>query len=155
MLTPVDALLQFLSSRSERDREWLLVKLSFELDEKVQAPEKLGDIGKWLTTYLYPGVRHSLKFGRLVGIIAFLDFELSSPALARSQGMAEGMAQSDQDWMSAQGKNMLDDIVPRQMALSEAWRDARTHELDEASLWIYHDDLLVRREPQSRAGDHG
>jgi hypothetical protein len=49
MPTPVDALIRFLSSRSEADRQWLLVKLSFELDENIQARGASGEMVEWLT----------------------------------------------------------------------------------------------------------
>jgi hypothetical protein len=95
--------------------------------------------GRWLQNFLEsPKTPPQQRFGRLLYLIALLDFELSPFSLSRLEARAHQLAESQ---AAEHGRRMLQDAVPQLKQLVQLWHDARTHELDEASLWIYRDEL--------------
>jgi hypothetical protein len=80
----------------------------------------------------------------LLQVIAILDFQLSPLSVSRTEARAQHMLESDNQWIVDRGREMLQATVPRLKNMASAWSDVRMHELDEASLWIYRDELERR-----------
>jgi hypothetical protein len=149
MSTPSDALHAFFSSIPADERALLLTICARQIDADVSSFEEASDADQWLQKFLDPStetiaIRH---FAKTLWMIAILDFELSPFALGRlitmHQHIIEQESQSsDPDSRLAEmSRQMLRDRVPLLKNFGENWRDIRMHELDEASLWVYRDEM--------------
>ena len=130
------ALVAFFDALSEDRRTWLATVCESQING-VAKIFSVAEVSAWLQNLLFPTVPLH-RFGRLITLIAILDFELSPLALARLRAQAESMASRPNLATAAQ---KLDNVIPEVGQMIEKWRDLREHELDDASLWVYRDSM--------------
>jgi hypothetical protein len=137
---PPAAIFRFFADLSEDDRAWLALCCSFWMEEPFIVIKTATDADAWLQQFLNRPNRPRVRAAHLIYLIAILDFELSPFAFSRMEARAHWMSESEKDFIADQGRKMLQDIVPRLSGMVDVWKDVRTHELDEASLWVYRDE---------------
>jgi hypothetical protein len=149
MSTPPVVLHAFFAAIPAEERALLLTICARQIDANIRYFEYAGDADQWLQNFLdltteTAAIRH---FAKTLWLIAILDFELSPFALGRlmvtNQHIIEqGERSNDPDSLLARtSRRVLHDRVPLWKTFGENWRDVRTHELDEASLWVYRDEM--------------
>ena len=132
------AIRRFFFRIPEERRAWLTAICEFQINGGFPNFTSGADADAWLDDFLnVKSPQH--RFGRLICLIAILDFELSPLSLSRMQASAEIMAHAESQIAAKHGRHMLENAVPALRMLVDLWRDLRTHELDEASLWVYRD----------------
>jgi hypothetical protein len=125
----------------EKRRAWLALVCEYQLSGKSdEIISSADEADLWLERFL--GVKdEGQQFGRLICLIAILDFELSPLALSRLKARAQHMLTSQKETVIRAGRHILDQAIPELKSLVDAWQDLRKHELDEASLWVYRDSM--------------
>ena len=153
----LDAFTSFVDQLTGHDRTLLAVACSRQLEDTSALPGSGSEAASWFARHLANATHAEQRFGKLVCLIAIIDFELSPFALGRFAARAEHMTLSESEWIANQGREMLRDRLPRLKAVSDAWRDVRLHELDEASLWDYRDRMQAQgmEEIRKNFGRHG
>ncbi|HTW36676.1 MAG TPA: hypothetical protein VMD53_18810 [Rhizomicrobium sp.] len=140
-LAPFASLATFFSALAPNDRAWLAISCSMQLDGNYRHVEDGQGAANWFEQYFASASDPELRFGRLIALLAVIDFELSETAIARTAARAQRMTTRSDEFLAKTGHDMLQDMLPRLVAMSEAWRDARDHQLDEAALWICRDEI--------------
>jgi hypothetical protein len=143
---PVDALLAFITTLSNDDYSLLSLACSpyigGDAEVESRSPEKAKD---WFGAHLHGAMTPLQRFGRLVQLIALLDFELSSFAIGRIVARNEQIAQNANEQLAATARHTLHETAPRLSEIASAWKDVRMHELDDAALWIYRDSMQAQQ----------
>jgi hypothetical protein len=144
---PLLAFRDFFAAIPEFRRAWLASVAAFRLTGEFPMLDSGDKADAWLQSFLVKPERPEQQFGRLICLIAVLDFELSPFALARVAAEADQMSRDEDEVVAAHGRQTLEHAIPELRQLVDQWKDLRKHELDEASLWVYRDE----REHQRRA----
>jgi hypothetical protein len=147
---PPSAIRAFFAGLSDNNRAWLALSCSLQIDREFTAIKSATEADAWLDELLDDSKEPLRQFGRVIHLIAILDFELSSFALARKQMDAEALTRSSDEFITEMGRRMLHDTIPELNEFVGAWKDVRMHELDEAALWVYRDDMLRRDTEEKR-----
>lgn len=159
---PAKSLDTFFASMPVEPREWLLLRCAVQLDAGMIYFKKYEEADAWLKIFLDPAaesraIRH---FAKVLCLVAILDFELSPYALGRLIAMHEHIIEQELRSAESDGRladmsrRTLRDTIPQLKTIGDGWRDVRTHELDEASLWVYRDEMQQRdREATARMID--
>src|SRR4051812_19939838 len=98
----------FFAALSEDRRTWLATVCEFQING-VAKILSVAEADTWLQNFLFPTLPLH-RFGRLVTLIAILDFELSPLASARLAAQAEGMASRPE--LAAAAARMHDNVIP-------------------------------------------
>jgi hypothetical protein len=144
------AVARFFANLPEAERVWLALSCSLHIDSEAALITDGDAASRWLARMFHDMCRTEQRFGRLLQLVAVIDFELSPFALTRLAGEAERRVRSGIDWDVRQGQRILQQRVPLLRHMIAAWNDLRRHELDEAALWIYRDDLHRRERQDAR-----
>lgn len=150
MIDAVAVLEDFFRRLDEVQRTWLALSCSAQLDD---VPALICDgveADRWVGRIFRDCRRMEQRFGKLVHVVAVLDFQLSPLALHRMAREAERMIRAGTTWDVQQGTFMLRERVPRLRRMIDAWRDLRLHELDDAALWMYRDALYRQERDEAR-----
>jgi hypothetical protein len=143
---PPDTLLAFIANLSDDDCSLLSLACSAYIDDdaelEMHSPHKAKG---WFQAYLDGATNPLHRFGRLTCIIGLLDFELSPFAIARIVARNEQVTQAANKRLAATARRTLQETVPRLSGIASAWKDVRTHELDEAALWVYRDSMQAQQ----------
>jgi hypothetical protein len=143
---PSDALLAFIAKLSNDDRSWLSLVCSAYVDDDAELESHSPDKAReWFRAYLDGATSPLRRFGRLTYLIGLFDFELSPFAIARIVARNEQMTRGANKQLAATARRTLRETVPRLSGMASAWKDVRTHELDEAALWIYRDNMQAQQ----------
>lgn len=149
-------LLSFFSSIPKPRREVLILQCASQLDQTLEYFKDAEAADSWLRRYLDSTreKRGRHHFGKVVSLIAVLDFELSPYALSRLIAMYEHFifqeANSPDKPLTEMARKTLRDTVPELKKIADAWQDVRRHELDEASLWVYRDEMQRQDREETR-----
>jgi hypothetical protein len=147
---PPSAVRTFFSALADNDRAWLVLSCSLQIDREFRAIKSPTEADAWLDELLADSKKPLRQFGRLIHLIAIVDFELSPFALSRAEVDARSMMQSADEFVSSRGRRKLHELIPALKEMVDSWKDVRMHELDEASLWVYRDDMLRRDTEETR-----
>jgi len=129
---PNDILRRFVAHLGKDEREWLTVACAYQTEgESVFIARGLAQ-PDWFDLFLDAATEPEQKFGRVLWLIAILDFELSDLAIGRLAARWGRLATPDQ--------KAPQEAIRRMKRLSDSWKDVRTNELDEAALWVYRDE---------------
>ena len=145
---PVDALLAFIATLSNDDCSLLSLACAAYVGDDAEDESHSPENAKgWFEAHLHGATTAPLqRFGRLVQLIALLDFELSPFAIWRIVVRNEQIARTDKDErLAPTARRILRETVPRLSEIGSAWKDVRTHELDDAALWIYRDNMQAQQ----------
>jgi Holliday junction resolvase len=152
---PIETLRSFFASIPDDARALLILCCARQMDSSVGFFNEVTQADHWLKTFLDSASEPNamLHFGKVIWMIAVLDFELSPSALSRlvalhqhtinQEGLSPDRA-GQPSRLEEMSREMLRDKVPQLKKQNDAWRDVRMHELDEASLWIYRDEMRQR-----------
>src|SRR5579863_2832726 len=99
---------------------------------------------KWLENYISDELTPRLRFGRVISLMAILDFELSHFALSRNVVTQEMIAEMGDERLAKTAREMLSTKIPALRKLVDAWQALRENELDEASLWVFRDAMQAQ-----------
>jgi hypothetical protein len=141
---PPAAIVKFFASLDEDDRVWLTCICTYNMEDEYKVIKTTDDANEWLLKFLTDPKRFRVKCSRLIFLIAFLDFQLSPLMISRVSARASWMMLSKQELIAKEGQQMRDNFMPRLERLTYAWRDVRSNELDEASLWVFRDEAEDR-----------
>jgi hypothetical protein len=148
---PSDALLAFIAKLSNDDCSWLLLVCSAYVDDDVELESHSPDKAReWFRAYLDGATSPLRRFGRLTFLIGLFDFELSPFAIGRIIARNEQMTRSANKQVAETARRTLRETVPRLSDIASAWKDVRTHELDEAALWVYRDSTQAQQMAELR-----
>jgi hypothetical protein len=152
MANPAESIIAFFASIPTEQRELLLLRCAVQLDDRINYFKEMSEANSWLNAFLESAdderaLRH---FAKVLCFVAILDFELSPYALGRLVAMHERLIERDFKSPDSDGRiaemsrRTLRDTVPQLKKIVDDWRDVRDHELDEATLWVYRDEMEQR-----------
>jgi hypothetical protein len=142
---------RFFHALPESERVWLALSCSLHIDNEPELITNGDDAVRWLARLFHNVCRAEQRFGRVLHLVSVIDFELSAFALTRMVAEAERRVRAGNDWDVRQGRWILQQRVPMLRDMIATWNDLRHHELDEAALWIYRDELHRRAREDASA----
>lgn len=140
---PLERLINFFQRLPDAAVQGVVIGLVFQIDGNPGGNIKTArDARNWVRGWLDDAARRdaNILFGRLVWLVALLDFELSDHALRMRRARALKMLHDhpdDAEFYRNGVRWVTDSFEPT----VSAWRDARTHELDNAALQVFRDHL--------------
>jgi hypothetical protein len=146
-MTPSEILRRFFSSYAPEQRDWLTLSCARQIDRDVVCFQTTEEGDRWLATFLSEAAEPDpmRRFGRAIWLIAILDFELSPFALSRLEAKHRHVMESSRadgaENLAKMSEGFLRERLPRFQKMASAWKETRANELDEASLWIFRDEM--------------